>query len=68
MNAESIKTTSSNLSESYQKLKESFSAEERFNRINMISTMFSDRLDALQEANPFLSRKVICNGFVSMVN
>lgn len=65
MNAESIKTTSSNLSESYQKLKESFSAEERFNRINMISTMFSDRLDALQEASPFLSRKVICNGFVS---
>lgn len=65
MNAESIKTTSSDLSESYQKLKESFSAEERFNRINMISTMFSDRLDALQEANPFLSRKVICNGFVS---
>lgn len=65
MNAESIKTISSNLSESYQKLKESFSAEERFNRINMISTMFSDRLDALQEANPFLSRKVICNGFVS---
>ena len=65
MNAESIKTTSSNLSESYQKLKEFFSAEERFNRINMISTMFSDRLDALQEANPFLSRKVICNGFVS---
>lgn len=64
MNAESIKTTSSNLSESYQKLKESFSTEERFNRINMISTMFSDRLDALQEANPFLSRKVICNGFV----
>lgn len=65
MSAESIKTTSSNLSESYQKLKESFSAEERFNRINMISTMFSDKLDALQEANPFLSRKVICNGFVS---
>lgn len=65
INAESIKTTSSNLSESYQKLKESFSAEERFNRINMISTMFSDRLDALQEVNPSLSRKVICNGFVS---
>lgn len=65
MNAESIKTTSSNLSKSYQKLKESFSAEERFNRINMISTMFSDRLDALQEANPSLSRKVICNGFIS---
>lgn len=65
INAESIKTTSSNLSESYQKLKESFSAEERFNRINMISTMFSDRLDALQEANPSLSRKVICNGFIS---
>lgn len=65
INAESIKSTSSNLSESYQKLKEFFSAEERFNRINMISTMFSDRLDALQEANPSLSRKVICNGFIS---
>lgn len=65
INAESIKSTSSNLSESYQKLKKSFSAEERFNRINMISTMFSDRLDALQEANPSLSRKVICNGFTS---
>lgn len=65
VNAESIKTTSSNLSESYQKLKESFSAEERFNRINMIATMFSDRLDALQAANPSLSRKVICNGFTS---
>ena len=65
VNAESIKTASFNLSESYQKLKESFSAEERFNRINMISTMFSDRLDALQEANPSLSRKVICNGFIS---
>lgn len=65
VNAESIKTTSSNLSESYQKLKESFSAEERFNRINMISTMFSDRLDALQAANPSLSRKVVCNGFTS---
>lgn len=64
-NAESIKTTSSNLSESYQKLKKSFNAEERFNRINMIATMFSDRLDALQEANPSLSRKVICNGFTS---
>lgn len=65
VNAESIKTTSSNLSESYQKLKESFSAEERFNRINMIATMFSDRLDALQAANPSLSKKVICNGFTS---
>lgn len=65
VNAEFIKTSSSNLSEAYQKLKQHFSAEERFNRINMISTMFSDRLDALQEANPSLSRKVICNGFIS---
>ena len=65
INAESIKSASSNLAESYQKLKSAFSAEERFNRINMISTMFSDRLDALQEANPSLSRKVICNGFTS---
>ena len=62
-NAKVIKTASSNLSESYQKLKDSFSAEERFNRVNMIATMFSDRLDALQEANPSLSRKIICNGF-----
>lgn len=65
INAESIKSASSNLAESYQKLKSAFSAEERFNRINMISTMFSDRLDSLQEANPSISRKVICNGFTS---
>ena len=62
-NAESIKSSGSNLAETYLKLKESFSAEERFNRINMIAIMFSDKITAIQEANPSLSRKIICNGF-----
>lgn len=53
----------SNIAEDYQILKNNFNAEERFNRVNMIATMFSDRLDALQKGNPNRSRKEICNGF-----
>ena len=64
-NAKAMRTTSSNLSETYNKLKKTFTAKERFDRVNMISTLFSDRIDAIQEANPSLSRKAICNGFTS---
>lgn len=48
---------------SYRQLKDDFNAEERFNRINMISTMFSGIIDEVQEANPEKSRKEICSGF-----
>lgn len=48
---------------SYTQLRDDFSAEERFNRISMISTMFSDIVDATQEEYPDKSRAEICNGF-----
>lgn len=48
---------------SYTQLRDDFSAEERFNRISMISTMFSDIVDAVQEENPNVSRRDIVAGF-----
>lgn len=45
----------------YTQLRDDFSAEDRFNRISMISTMFSDVIDAYQEENPSLSRRDIIN-------
>lgn len=60
---DNIKSESSNMSQAYQKLKKSFTPEERFNRVNMISTIFSDILDGIQEANPNRSRRELCNGF-----
>lgn len=53
-----------NPSVSYMQLREDFTAEERFNRISMISTMFSDIVDAVQEENPTISRRDIIAGFV----
>lgn len=44
---------------SYQQLREEFTAEERVNRINMISTLFSDVVDAYNAENPSTSRKDI---------
>lgn len=48
---------------SYTQLRDDFNAEERFNRISMISTMFSDIVDAVQEEYPSVSRKDIIAGF-----
>lgn len=48
---------------SYTQLRDDFNAEERFNRISMISTMFSDIVDAVQEENPSVSRRDIVAGF-----
>lgn len=48
---------------SYTQLRDNFNAEERFNRISMISTMFSDIVDAVQEEYPSVSRKDIIAGF-----
>lgn len=46
----------------HNQLKKSFSSEERFNRISMISTIFSDVVDAIKEGHPELSRDTICKG------
>lgn len=48
---------------SYTQLRDDFNAEERFNRISMISIMFSDIVDAVQEEYPSVSRKDIIAGF-----
>ena len=46
----------------HNQLKKSFSSEERFNRISMISTIFSDVVDVIKEEHPELSRDTICKG------
>ena len=46
----------------HNQLKKSFSSEERFNRISMISTIFSDVVDAIKEEHSELSRDTICKG------
>lgn len=52
----------------YKQLREAFSAEDRFNRVNMISTIFTDIVDAAQEANPNMSREdIIKKGGVSNI-
>ena len=62
-NAKTINTFGSNLASTYEHLLDTFSAEDRLNRVNMIAYMFSERLSEFQEANPSLSRRAICNGF-----
>lgn len=52
----------------YRQLRQAFSAEERFDRVTMISTIFSSIIDATQEANPGMSRKdILEKGGVSNV-
>ena len=46
----------------HNQLKKSFSSEERFNRVSMISTIFSDVVDAIKEEHSELSRDTICKG------
>ena len=43
-NAKEINTYGSNLANTYESLLNTFSAEDRFNRVNMIAYMFSERL------------------------
>lgn len=46
----------------HKQLKRAFNSEERFNRVSMITTMFSDTIDAIKEEYPELSREAICKG------
>lgn len=46
----------------HKQLKKAFNSEERFNRVSMIATMFSDTIDAIKEEYPELSREAICKG------
>lgn len=58
------KSVSSNLAKVYKELKKAFTSKDRYNRISMISTMFSDTVDAIQEMYPILSREAICRGTI----
>lgn len=64
-NAKKVNAAGSNLAKSFQKMKNAFTAAERFNRVNMIATMFSEVLDQVQASNPGLNRSVILKGFDS---
>lgn len=50
------------LPQMYQQLKRDFSAQERFDRVSMIATMFSDRVDEILSEHPDLSRGSVVNG------
>lgn len=58
-NKDNINAIGTNLSSSYKNLKKSFTAEERFNRVNMLAGMFSSIVDGIEKANPQLSRRAI---------
>lgn len=58
------KNVSSNLAKVYKQLKKAFTSKERYNRVSMISTMFSDTVDAIQRVYPALSRTAICRGTI----
>lgn len=50
------------LPQMYQQLKRDFSAQERFDRVSMIATMFSDRVDEIISEHPNLNRRSVVNG------
>lgn len=58
-NKNHINAIGTNLSSSYKNLKKFFTAEERFNRVNMLAGMFSSIVDGIEKANPQLSRRAI---------
>lgn len=63
-----IKSIGNNLAPSYKRLRKAFTAEERFNRVNMIAAMFSAVVDEIQRNNPQLSRKAIIDTKVGEFN
>lgn len=63
-----IKSIGTNLAPSYKRLRKAFTAEERFNRVNMITAMFSAIVDEIQKNNPQLSRKAIIDTKVGEFN
>lgn len=68
VSAKSINSAGSNLANRYRLLKIALTAEERYNRVNMVASLFSTVIDDIQKANPTLSRKTIINGFTTNGN
>ncbi len=67
-NQAKINSIGTNLAPSYKSLKKAFTAEERFNRVNMIAAMFSAVVDEIQRNNPQLSRRAIIDTKVGEFN
>ena len=67
-NQAKINSIGTNLAPSYKRLRKAFTAEERFNRVNMIASMFSAVVDEIQKNNPQLSRRAIIDTKVGEFN
>ena len=67
-NQAKINSIGTNLVSSHNSLRKTFTAEERFNRVNMIAAMFSAVVDEIQKNNPQLSRRAIIDTKVGEFN
>lgn len=63
-NNKALSSTGTTLYSSYIQLIRNFTAEERFNRVNMLASMFSRVVDRMRAADPSKSREEYINGFV----
>lgn len=63
-NSRALSSTGTTLYSSYVQLIKNFTAEERFNRINMLASMFSRVVDRMRAAGPSKSREEYIKGFV----
>lgn len=62
-NHASMSSAGTNLHVSYVQLRQSFTAEERFNRVNMLASMFSRWVDRMRASDPSKSRSQFISGF-----
>ena len=64
VNKAAMNSVGTNLHASYIQLRRSFTAEERFNRVNMLASMFSRWIDRMKAADPSKSRTQFVEGFI----
>lgn len=62
-NNAAMSSVGTNLYASYIQLRRNFTAEERFNRVNMLASMFSRWIDRMKAADPSKSRTQFVEGF-----
>lgn len=63
-NKAAMNSVGTNLHASYIQLRRNFTAEERFNRVNMLASMFSRWIDRMKAADPSKSRTQFVEGFI----
>lgn len=63
-NNAAMSSVGTNLHASYIQLRRNFTAEERFNRVNMLASMFSRWIDRMKAADPSKSRTQFVEGFI----